>query len=270
MLHVSLAGDALTLEEPSGLFVDLTRVNGIPVAADCAPLVEVARHGGLPRPASKTDLVRLGSRMAYTSLRDSVESFDLTTAALASPFAPANGSMLQVATVKALPRTFWLVDPRGALRCLIEATVSRDAPQVNLDYFCTQDLGVTSGVDILAAARDPGTGRFWMHGDRGRPSDRTHYFLGVETVGSGYEFLREDVFDRAMDGLAHDGTDLWGLIRTTTQSIVRMSAPPFVDASYEVPDGVEEWVGIHADADALWLLGDDGSAGVLVRLERPT
>jgi hypothetical protein len=124
-------------------------------------------------------------------------------------------------------------------------------------------------ITVRAAAYVPTMDRLWLHGPDINGNEK---FLVVNTNGEPDIGEAEIFFTRRMDGLAFDGTDLWGIIKAVGTVVARIDVNTGrVIETFAAPDGDHDWRGIVFDDFNMYMLGEAAdTSAVIIKSPRGT
>jgi hypothetical protein len=205
---------------------------------------------GLPAPHSFGDVVHHGGDLLYNSDRATLQRYDLATSSLGSPEASANKWIMTTQPVGEVVH-FW-----GHCGCGGSPDVWRHDFASTFDTIHTgDDLG--RQISVRAGEWIQSTGTLWLHGKESATS--VGRFLLIDSNAEPDVLLDTRYFNRTVNALAFDGTDLWAIVTVASRSVCRLDMTTGrVIESFEVPDETVTWTGLDFDANGMmYLVGQD-------------
>jgi len=261
--------EGLTIADEAGNVAILSRRNSLPRRLDTPVLPVLTRFDGIPNPRGFDDmLVTYDGDLVYASGRDLIERFDPDTGTLLSPLDEVEQRFVK--TVQPGPvETFWHVRYTGRNSVAFRSDLETVFDEVETDEFFE--------LFLFAMTWHTGSDHLLVHGrnlDNGR-----NYLAEIDTDAEPDDLVVVRPFDRAVAGMAFDGTDLWILARLVTPVLCRVDpATAKVIESFDVPEEKDVYSrGItFRENGTMYLLGIDltappgENAGVVLTIDPST
>jgi len=225
----------------------------LPAEAQCLELTVLNTFTGLPRPHSATGLAYNGAFLFYTDGEGLAETVSLTGVAVST-------RDLSFGVVHAYQDAgMWLVSTTSDT----DHVQRRNGADTLVDQVDTAALG--NAIRVQAVAYDAVGHVLWLHGLT-TSYPYTYQFLRVDLEADPHVLLGAAGFDTEVLAMAFDGASLWLLLEWGEQIIQIDPATLSPLHSYAVPAG-GSWYGMAWAEGALFLIGTNGEAGVLVQTQ---
>ena len=253
--------DVLTLSG-RGRTSTFARATAVTETSECKALVETARFTGLPRPDSFGGLAFDGSQLWYEENNTGmILPVDPSTGAVGTPVGLTGSQFSHVHSMQG--SDFWSHCGCGGS----QEAQRRSMGDVEIDEVDTNtDLGVEIGV--RAIAYDTAGSRLFLHGNL-RDGSGKAMLLEVNSDAEPDVLVSETILNVSLRSFAFDGTHLWGVSGFGNQVILEIDpATATVSNTYSMPDTSVQWIGIAVVGSDLYLSGDSGGEGVIVRVTR--
>lgn len=245
--------DELATTSALGEVAKFSRVDAVPAEARTGPLFVIKTHRFASSPHEATGLASQDGFLWFTLDNENTGRFKQTTSDFDTlPKSLSEFKFIQTKVPFRLILSCSCIDQPDSL----EARTITSMHQFSQSALLRFDPQAQNDVNITAAAYESPTQLIWA-------SSESNQMLSLNVANS----LVSDYRFQTLDGLASDGTSLWGLDRLGRILVKIDSVGGQAMQSRSLPDMNVDWYDVEWAGDKLFIIGEDKTTAQTVLME---